>query len=528
MLEVKVRAAELLPAGQDAQLAKLTASRSPRCASRRTRSSARCSSARPARTSSRKTSRPRSRPGGPTSIAPNESTAVTPEEQQEVRRLIDAHEHTLQVCRACAETDARPGVGSEARQRAVGRVAGRDAGRSRARARRPRQGRSRDRRDEGGALVSDAPSADRLGELVNFSVDAIVLVNADGVIQWANPATPDVLGYRAGRPRRRARPRPGRARRSRRVAGAGRRAVRRSGDAGSRHVPLPPQGRIGALDRGRRAQPAAGAARRRHRRLLPRRHARKATEAAAEGQRRSLRPPVSSAADVIFEADAEGYFRFVNPQTLQRVRVRAGRGDRPPLHRVHSRRLPPADPPALLPADHRGPAELVRRVSGDHQVGQGSLARPERVDHHRRRRHSSSACRRWRATSPSGARRRGAARRRGEVPRPRRAVADGRLHPAERAAGLRQPEGAPTLLGYTQQELLDWPSPFAFVHEQDRAARQRSAGAPRSRAHAERAAHDARRRARTARSSRSRRSARSPSSAASARSSPPCTTSAIA
>lgn len=29
---------------------------------------------------------------------------MTPEEQQEVRRLIDAHEHTLQMCRACAET----------------------------------------------------------------------------------------------------------------------------------------------------------------------------------------------------------------------------------------------------------------------------------------------------------------------------------------------------------------------------------------------------------------------------------------
>jgi hypothetical protein len=29
---------------------------------------------------------------------------VTPEEQQEVRRLIDAHEHTLTICRACAET----------------------------------------------------------------------------------------------------------------------------------------------------------------------------------------------------------------------------------------------------------------------------------------------------------------------------------------------------------------------------------------------------------------------------------------
>ena len=29
---------------------------------------------------------------------------MTPDQQQEVRRLIDAHEHTLQVCRACAET----------------------------------------------------------------------------------------------------------------------------------------------------------------------------------------------------------------------------------------------------------------------------------------------------------------------------------------------------------------------------------------------------------------------------------------
>ena len=29
---------------------------------------------------------------------------MTPEEQLEVRRLIDAHEHTLRVCRACAET----------------------------------------------------------------------------------------------------------------------------------------------------------------------------------------------------------------------------------------------------------------------------------------------------------------------------------------------------------------------------------------------------------------------------------------
>lgn len=29
---------------------------------------------------------------------------MTVDEQQEVGRLIEAHEHTLQVCRACAET----------------------------------------------------------------------------------------------------------------------------------------------------------------------------------------------------------------------------------------------------------------------------------------------------------------------------------------------------------------------------------------------------------------------------------------
>jgi len=29
---------------------------------------------------------------------------LTPEEQLEVRQLIDAHEHTLRICRACAET----------------------------------------------------------------------------------------------------------------------------------------------------------------------------------------------------------------------------------------------------------------------------------------------------------------------------------------------------------------------------------------------------------------------------------------
>lgn len=43
--------------------------------------------------------------------------------------------------------------------------------------------------------MSDTPSTERLSELINFSVDAVVVVNSAGVIQWANPATVDVLGY---------------------------------------------------------------------------------------------------------------------------------------------------------------------------------------------------------------------------------------------------------------------------------------------------------------------------------------------
>ena len=102
MLEIKVRCAEVLPAGQDANLAGCRRSRSSRFALRQTRSSARCSSGPSGRTSRPRTSRPRSRPGVPTCIAPDRP--MTPEEQEEVRRLIEAHERTLQICRACAET----------------------------------------------------------------------------------------------------------------------------------------------------------------------------------------------------------------------------------------------------------------------------------------------------------------------------------------------------------------------------------------------------------------------------------------
>ena len=52
---------------------------------------------------------------------------------------------------------------------------------------------------------------------------------------------------------------------------------------------------------------------------------------------------------------------------------------------------------------------------------------------------------------------------------------------------------AADLLGYTQQEMIDSPSPYEFVHEQDRPLVMDQLGAPRSRARAERAARRARR-----------------------------------
>ena len=44
--------------------------------------------------------------------------------------------------------------------------------------------------------MSDASSPERLGELVSFAADAMVLADAGGAITWANPATEAVLGHR--------------------------------------------------------------------------------------------------------------------------------------------------------------------------------------------------------------------------------------------------------------------------------------------------------------------------------------------
>ena len=41
----------------------------------------------------------------------------------------------------------------------------------------------------------EAPGVEQLAALINFSVDAVVLVDIGGIVRWANPATISVLGY---------------------------------------------------------------------------------------------------------------------------------------------------------------------------------------------------------------------------------------------------------------------------------------------------------------------------------------------
>ncbi len=46
--------------------------------------------------------------------------------------------------------------------------------------------------------MNETPSAEQLAALINFSVDAVLLVDIGGVIGWANPATASVLGCGPG------------------------------------------------------------------------------------------------------------------------------------------------------------------------------------------------------------------------------------------------------------------------------------------------------------------------------------------
>jgi two-component system cell cycle sensor histidine kinase/response regulator CckA len=163
------------------------------------------------------------------------------------------------------------------------------------------------------------PTAEHLAELVNFSVDAVVLVDVDGVVQWANPATLEVLGYQPAdliglkvrdlvEPVDRE---------------AWRELVERLFDdpATPRHGTFRCRHKDGGIRwtegvaRNLLAEPRIGAIVVHYRDVT----ARKATEEQLKATEDRYGHLFDSAPDIIFEADSEGYFRFVNPQTLKLI-----------------------------------------------------------------------------------------------------------------------------------------------------------------------------------------------------------------
>jgi PAS domain S-box-containing protein len=316
--------------------------------------------------------------------------------------------------------------------------------------------------------VSETHLASRLAELIDFSIDAVMLVDGDGVIQWANRATVDVLGYGAED-----------------LAGAQVRELLEPVDrdawqalvTGLLHDP---------------ATPARGTFRCRHkdggirwtdgvaRNLLhePRVGgivvyfrdvtARKVTEEQLKATADRYGHLFYSAADIIFEADAEGYFRFVNPQTLKVFGFAADevvgrrftefiRADyRPQIlqHYYHqtSERLPTSyvEFPAVTKSGREvwlGQNAWIITDTAGKLVGMQAVARDITE-----RRRAEEALRTAEAKY--------------------RALVEQSLMGVYIMQGERlvyvNPKAA-DMLGYTQQELVDAPVPYVFVHEQDRA-----------------------------------------------------------
>ncbi|MSO35754.1 MAG: PAS domain S-box protein [Acidobacteria bacterium] len=165
--------------------------------------------------------------------------------------------------------------------------------------------------------MNEAPGVEQLAALINFSVDAVVLVDIGGIIRWANPATIGVLGYAPDdliglRVRDIVEPQD---------HAAWQELVRQLFD----HPDAPQTGafrcrhRDGTVRwtegvaRNLLSEPKVGAIVVHYRDVTER----KATEAALRVTEDRYSDLFAAAADIIFEADAEGYFRFVNPETLR-------------------------------------------------------------------------------------------------------------------------------------------------------------------------------------------------------------------
>jgi PAS domain S-box-containing protein len=312
------------------------------------------------------------------------------------------------------------------------------------------------------------PTAEQLASLIEFSVDAMVLVDADGVIRWSNAATETVLGYRPED-----------------VIGVRVRDL------------VEPEDRDGwqQLVRGlfdRPEVPGRGRFRCRHkngtvrwteglaRNLLHESRIgaivvyyrdvtdAQVTEEALKASEDRYSHLFALAADIIFEADAEGYFRYVNPRTLVVFEYDADevigrrftefiRADyRQQILHHYYRQTRDGVPSSYVefPAVTKSGREvwlgqnawIITDASGRF-TGMQAVAR----DITERRRAEDAL-------------RTAEAKYRGLVEQSLMGVY---ILQGERLVYL-NPKAA-DLLGYTQQEMLDAPNAFAFVHEQDRA-----------------------------------------------------------
>jgi two-component system cell cycle sensor histidine kinase/response regulator CckA len=316
--------------------------------------------------------------------------------------------------------------------------------------------------------VSVPPTADQRGSLIDFSVDAVVLADADGIIQWANAATPSVFGHDAA----------GLAglRLTDLIESADRDGWQQLWRALFDHPDVPGRGTfrvrhkdggvrwIEAVARNLLQEPRVGSIVIYFRDVTDP----KATEEALKASEERYGHLFNSAADVIFEADAEGYFRFVNPHTLRVFEYAADevigrrftefiRADyRPHIFNHYYRQTTEGtinsyvEFPAITKSGREvwlgQNAWLISDASGK-VVGMQAVAR----DITERR-------------GAEEALRAAEAKFRGLVEQSLMGVY---ILQNERLVYL-NPKAA-ELLGYTQQALLDTPNAFALIHEQDRA-----------------------------------------------------------
>ncbi len=316
-------------------------------------------------------------------------------------------------------------------------------------------------------MVNGTPPVDRLGDFANFSVDAIVLVNAAGAIQWANAATLEVLGYRPEdlvgiqvcdlvEPADREAWRALVDRLLDDPATPVRRTFRcRHGDGSIRWTE--------GVARNLLQDPRVGGMVVFYRDVSDR----KATEEQLKTTEDRYGHLFTAATDVIFEADPEGYFRFVNPQTLRLFEFAADevigrrftefiRADYRPqvlqhyYRQISERRLNSyIEFPSVTKSGREvwlGQNAWIISDAAGKVVGMQAVARDITE-----RRHAEEGLRAAEAKY--------------------RALVEQSLMGVYILQNDRlvyvNPKAA-VLLGYTQQELVESRQPFAFVHEQDR------------------------------------------------------------